>query len=302
MKKILDQLEYSARKLKHIWVDAIVSNFFDVRSPSMGVPTVRAVQVDNTLNPGTSIEYGKSYILTNVSDLHANFIVPANVADNDIVTWTGRSFIITMKAADATAKGLIVKTYVTSTNEEYVFAGSAWAAAASGFDNTVPIPGEDGTAYDTTIGQITANTLFTNVMFPLVENSPHADIRNVFGSIEAFGAKGMGAFSVIDFASSENGIFISGIIRDNAGTPVFDNALKFAHDGTTHLDAGVLIVGGFTALDVQSDGSALTVDHTPAFQKFANIPTYADNAAAIAGLLPIGCIYKTATGEVRIVV
>lgn len=302
MNKIYEQLRFSFRKMRNIWADTICSNFLDIRTPSMGVATVRAVQVDNTLNPGTSIEYGRSYILTDVSNLHANFIVPADVADNDIVTWTGRFFIITMKAADATAKGLIVKTYVTSTNEEYVFAGSAWAAAASGFDNTVPIPGEDGTAYDTTIGQITANTLFTNVMYPLVENSPHADIRNVFGSIEAFGAKGMGAFSVIDFASSENGIYISGIIRDNAGTPVFDNVLKFTHDGTTHLDGGVLIVGGFTALAVQSDGSALTVDHYPAFQKFANIPTYADNAAATAGLLPVGCIYQTATGEVRIVV
>lgn len=141
MKKILDQLEYSARKLKHIWVDAIVSNFFDVRSPSMGVPTVRAVQVDNTLNPGTSIEYGRSYILTNVSDLHANFIVPANVADNDIVTWTGRFFTITMKAADATAKGLVVKTYVTSTDEDYVFDGSTWGIPVTALD----------TARDTTI-------------------------------------------------------------------------------------------------------------------------------------------------------
>lgn len=133
MNKIYEQLQFSFRRMRNIWADTICSNFLDIRTPSMGVATVRAVQVDNTLNPGTSIEYGRSYILTDVSNLHANFIVPADVADNDIVTWTGRFFTITMKAADATAKGLIVKTHVTSTDEEYVFAGSAWAVA-SGLD------------------------------------------------------------------------------------------------------------------------------------------------------------------------
>lgn len=135
MNKIYEQLQFSFRRMRNIWADTICSNFLDIRTPSMGVATVRAVQVDNTLNPGTSIEYGRSYILTDVSNLHANFIVPADVADNDIVTWTGRFFTITMKAADATAKGLVVKTYVTSTNEEYVFAGSAWAATNAGFNN-----------------------------------------------------------------------------------------------------------------------------------------------------------------------
>jgi hypothetical protein len=33
-----------------------------------------------------------------------------------------------------------------------------------------------------------------------------------------------------------------------------------------------------------------------------NLPTYADNAAAVAGNLPVGAVYKTATGELRIVV
>lgn len=140
MKKIYDQIELSFRKLKNHFIDTIVSDFLDIRSPSMGVPTVRAVQVDNTLNPGTSIEYGRAYILTDVSELHANFIVPADVADNDIVMWTGRFFKIVMRAADATAKGLVVKTYVTSTDEDYTFSDSAWTSGTSSFDpaaNTV---------------------------------------------------------------------------------------------------------------------------------------------------------------------
>jgi hypothetical protein len=35
---------------------------------------------------------------------------------------------------------------------------------------------------------------------------------------------------------------------------------------------------------------------------FANIPTFADNTAATEGGLAVGSIYKTVTGEVRIVV
>lgn len=33
-----------------------------------------------------------------------------------------------------------------------------------------------------------------------------------------------------------------------------------------------------------------------------NLSTYANNAAAVAGGLPVGAVYKTATGELRIVV
>ncbi len=33
-----------------------------------------------------------------------------------------------------------------------------------------------------------------------------------------------------------------------------------------------------------------------------NLSTYANNAAAVAGGLPVGAVYKTSTGELRIVV
>jgi hypothetical protein len=33
-----------------------------------------------------------------------------------------------------------------------------------------------------------------------------------------------------------------------------------------------------------------------------NLSVYANNAAAVAGQLPVGAVYKTATGELRIVV
>jgi hypothetical protein len=35
--------------------------------------------------------------------------------------------------------------------------------------------------------------------------------------------------------------------------------------------------------------------------KAYNLPTYADNAAAVAGGLSVGELYKTATGEVMVV-
>jgi hypothetical protein len=41
---------------------------------------------------------------------------------------------------------------------------------------------------------------------------------------------------------------------------------------------------------------------TAATLKLPNLPTYADNAAALAGSLVAGDVYKTATGELRITV
>lgn len=40
----------------------------------------------------------------------------------------------------------------------------------------------------------------------------------------------------------------------------------------------------------------------PAAVSAPSLPTYADNAAAVTGGLAVGKIYKTATGEVRVVV
>jgi hypothetical protein len=58
-------------------------------------------------------------------------------------------------------------------------------------------------------------------------------------------------------------------------------------------------------LATPTEPSTLVWDNEVKWQKrntFANLPTYANNAAAIAGGLVGNDIYKTATGELRIVV
>jgi hypothetical protein len=49
-------------------------------------------------------------------------------------------------------------------------------------------------------------------------------------------------------------------------------------------------------------GTARPMRITAATLKLPNLPTYADNAAALAGSLVAGDVYKTATGELRITV
>ena len=49
-------------------------------------------------------------------------------------------------------------------------------------------------------------------------------------------------------------------------------------------------------------GTARPMSITAATLKLPNLPTYADNAAALAGSLVAGDVYKTATGELRITV
>jgi hypothetical protein len=49
-------------------------------------------------------------------------------------------------------------------------------------------------------------------------------------------------------------------------------------------------------------GTARPMRITAATLKLPNLPTYADNAAALAGSLAAGDVYKTATGELRITV
>lgn len=59
--------------------------------------------------------------------------------------------------------------------------------------------------------------------------------------------------------------------------------------------------GGYGAILFRNPGSAGSVQ-IDGLQSWINQPTYANNADALAGGLAVGDIYKTATGEVRIVI
>ena len=72
----------------------------------------------------------------------------------------------------------------------------------------------------------------------------------------------------------------------STGVPAFSSLLRYNEDNNTQ---GATTFVGRTTLSTQ-------------LLKLPGLPTYADNAAALAGDLVADDVYKTATGEVRIVV
>lgn len=87
---------------------------------------VKAIQVDDTLDPGAAPVEGDRYVITNAAALHANFGTIDGVADNDIVEYLGGEFVV---AFDMSAQGeKAAGTFVTNIADGsfYRFNG-AWA-------------------------------------------------------------------------------------------------------------------------------------------------------------------------------
>ena len=59
------------------------------------------------------------------------------------------------------------------------------------------------------------------------------------------------------------------------------------------------VVRAFSVYLAQAQNPGTAVFNT---LNLLNLPTYADNAAAVAGGLSVNDVYKTATGELRIVI
>jgi len=98
------------------YVDALVDGL-------KWLPPVLGIQVDATLDPGASPAEGDSYILTNVSALHANFGTITGVGDNDVVTYRTSAFVITY---DASVEGEGAAAYNEADNKRYTYNGTAW--------------------------------------------------------------------------------------------------------------------------------------------------------------------------------
>jgi hypothetical protein len=67
---------------------------------------------------------------------------------------------------------------------------------------------------------------------------------------------------------------------------------------TGHTDRFVVLYGANTTSPSVRTISANNITRT----LFKIIPTYANNSAAVTGTLPVGAVYKTANGELRIVI
>jgi len=81
-------------------------------------------QVDATLDPGGSPTIGDRYILTNVSNLNANFGTITGVSNNDIVEYTGSAFEV---AYDVSAVGEGALVWNMNANYYERWDGTVWS-------------------------------------------------------------------------------------------------------------------------------------------------------------------------------
>lgn len=108
---------YSASKVD----DNISQAIANVETGADWQASVLDIQVDNTLNP--SLTTGARYILTNISNLNANFGTISGVVNNDIVEYNGSAFVV---AGSVTIAGKGMTTFVEASNVVYTYNGTAW--------------------------------------------------------------------------------------------------------------------------------------------------------------------------------
>lgn len=119
--------------------------------------------------------------------------------------------------------------------------------------------------------------------------------------------------SLVDNSNLKDGLKIKSITNGKIEIEFNDNFLRFTTDGGGFAEAVFQMepssaVYGFAASFAQFTSTTalikasalLTLEFGSA--KFIGLPTFADNAAAITGGLLTDNVYKTATGELRIVV
>jgi hypothetical protein len=100
---------------------------------------VQGIQVDATLDPGTTTDY--KYILTDVGNLNAGFGSISGVGNNDIVRYTGSAYEIFLDASNK-QQGTIV--FNEGDSKFYGFDGSSWQELGSGVAGPTGATGATG--------------------------------------------------------------------------------------------------------------------------------------------------------------
>lgn len=121
-----------------------------------------------------------------------------------------------------------------------------------------------------------------------------------------------GVLSIVDDSNLKNGIKIKSETDGKIQIQISDDNLFITNDGDTFNDQFLTMgtskiklfqtgIGGFVIANPASLNTVINII-APGRIAIENIPTFANNAAAISGGLAAPEIYKTATGELRIVV
>ncbi|MEE4464170.1 hypothetical protein V2S84_19000, partial [Azotobacter chroococcum] len=88
------------------------------------------------------------------------------------------------------------------------------------------------------------------------------------------------------------------------GLPTAATQLPYGGNGVNHptsIGAAAIYTPAVEAADFRSQSEEVVLSIEADIAKLPSLETYADNAAALAGGLTAGKLYKTATGELRVV-
>lgn len=239
---------------------------------------------------------------------HQNF-------DLDIVSSVSVDDVITIRRQD-TATDVITNAFQLSTNVNITSIKTVGVS-----DGNINIKTEDTDGYYVETVFEAENGIFTNI-------SDSVDIVNVLSltlggaGIEGIREDSGDIYTGVNTIGSDGALITTSI--SGAG-PANDLASTFRSSGYDHLiqnqdfttdnNGTVYHTAGVTQIRQQNDSTGFSSEINveinviyfilnPDTSLFAvqGLPIYADNAAALSGGLYADCIYKTATGEVRIVV
>ena len=159
-----------------------VPGYIRQNTPVILVPSVSAIQVDDTLDPGGAPTLGDAYIITDASELNANFGAIAGVEDNDIVRFDGVDFVVALDISDVAPPDGTARTYVQDVDKDYdFFTAFGWRSLTvdyyiDWFDLSI-IP----ESQETTVQQLTVNASKTIFYSQLA--TPNGDTLDLYDKV-----------------------------------------------------------------------------------------------------------------------
>ena len=192
-------------------------------------------------------------------------------------------------ASGVTSKNTTADSYVSNeinSNDEVVF-----LLAANGVSNRCEVRSQTDHPISFQVNgqeKVLINRGFTN------DISAEVRILGTAGYIDIHNALNSGSWNNIVQAGDKAVIFSDG--TENTG-----NFVIAAHRSSLLPATGIRMEGSTGDIGIHTSNPARPL-HVTGIVRLQGLPTYANNAAAIAGGLVADDVYKTATGELRIVV
>jgi hypothetical protein len=256
----------------------------------------------------------------------------SNLPAFELATTTNVYGIVAQNMADTTAGYIITQGLLVGVNASGSLQGETWANGDYLY-NSNSVPGQlTKISNDAVVGRVLSNNATTGVIYVDVDRSTGAFSGPVTGTTGTFsGAVTGGPGSTFDGSTNIVNLFVSG--AGNFSNDVSGNSITSATvvEGQTGLFTGAVSVGSLASsgsvagttgtfsgavsgtmgafsgavsgtTGTFSGAVSMTNLTASGLPKLTGLSTYANNAAAIVGGLVANDVYKTASGELRIVV